>query len=242
MSYTDEPFGPGAEFIGASDHLRVDVATGMSEQLRLRTSFHVERWDEEQTAWATRRIGFGDWLPPLGPSQGITPDQFASVGVAPYLVTHDEDCNLVTEQGWAALLGSIAGTSITLKFGAAAARIGVGTSVTAANGADTKLGGDTGGASTTSYYKLVSGAPVITTSAVIGTLVFVAVFGTAVANFAWAEFGTDNGSADSVTITPTTPVFLNHGISAQGTKATGQTWTATETLSAGFPSGAGTLS
>jgi hypothetical protein len=235
------PVRPGAELIGAIDQLHVDVGLGMSERIGVRTSFHVERWDEEQTAWAIRRMGFGDRLPPLGPTQGLTPDQFASVGLTPYLVTHDDDCNLITEQGWAALLGSVAGTSITTKFSATQARIGVGTSVTAANGADTKVGGDTGAASTTSYYKLVSGAPVITTTGVIGTLVFVSVFGTGVANFAWAEFGTDNGSADSVTVTVTNPVFLNHGISAQGTKASGQTWTATETLSFGYPSGAGTL-
>jgi hypothetical protein len=239
MNYTDEPFGPGAEFVGATDQLRVDAATGMTEHIGLRTSFHVERWDEEQTAWTMRKVERDFNAPPW---HDIPPAQFAYYGVKPYLVTHDEDCNLITEQGWAALLGSIAGTSITLKFGAASSRIGVGTSATAANGVDTKLTGDTGGASTTSYYKLVSGAPVITTTGVIGTLVFVSVFGTAVANFAWNEFGTDNGSADSVTITPTTPVFLNHGVSAQGTKASGQTWTATETISAGFPSGAGTLS
>ncbi len=242
MTHSDMPVRAGADIIGATDSLRVDVALGMSERIGVRTSFHVERWDEEQTAWAMRRIGFGDWLPPPGPTGGITPGQFASVGVEPYLVTQDDDCNLITEQGWAALLGSVAGTSITTKFSATQARIGVGTSSTAANGADTKVTGDTGSASTTSYYKLVNGAPVITTTGVIGTLVFVSVFGTAVANFVWAEFGTDNGSADGVTITATNPVFLNHGISAQGTKASGQTWTATETLSFGYPSGAGTLS
>jgi hypothetical protein len=239
MSHSDNPFGGAGEYIGATDQLRVDADTGMSERIGVRTSFHVERWDEEQTAWTLRKVQRDFGAPPW---HDIPPAQFAYYGVRPYLVTHDDDCNLVTEQGWAALLGSIAGTSITLKFSATAARIGVGTSATAANGADLKLTGDTGGASTTSYYKLVSGAPVITTTGVIGTLVFTAVFGTAVANFAWAEFGTDNGSADSVTITPTTPCFLNHGISAQGTKASGQTWTATETLSFGYPSGSGTLS
>ncbi len=91
------------------------------------------------------------------------------------------------------------------------------------------LGGD--GNSTTAWYKLVSGAPAISTGSTPPTLVFSATFGTAAGNFAWAEFGTDNGASDSNTVSG---VFLNHGISSQGTKASGQTWTVTETLTFGF--------
>jgi hypothetical protein len=225
---------------GASDTLSVAVLAPHAEFAAVRTDLRVDRWDAEQTDWALAKIQRDGFHVPADGS--VHPDHFAHYGVEPYLTTVDENCNLVTEQGWAALLGGIAGTTMSLKFGAAAARIGVGTSVTAATGADTKLNGDTGGASTTSYYKLVSTAPVINTSAAVATLVFTSAFGGGVANFAWAEFGTDNGAADGVTITATTPVFLNHGISAQGTKASGQTWTATETISFGFPSGSGTLS
>jgi hypothetical protein len=237
MVYSDQSFGPGADFTGTSEHLKVDALTGMREFATIQTSFHVERWDAEQTAWARNRLG-QPW------DADITPRQFASAGpggVAPYLVTHDENCNLVCIAGMVALLGSIAGTSITNKFSATQGRIGVGTSATAAAYANTTLTGDTGGASTTSYFKLVSGAPVISTATSPATLVFVSVLGTAVANFAWAEFGTDNGNADSVSNATTGGIFFNHGISAQGTKAAGQTWTATETLSFGFPSGAGTV-
>jgi hypothetical protein len=73
------------------------------------------------------------------------------------------------------------------------------------------------------------------------TLVFAATFGTSVANFAWAEFGIDNFTASSVTTQATGSVFINHGISSQGTKASGQTWNMTATLNFGFPSGAGTV-
>jgi hypothetical protein len=222
----------------AGERLAVGVAAPLGEFATVQTRLTIERWDEEQTQWALSRArdALGRYYPE------VSRRDFAVLGVQPYSVTVDENCNLVTEQGWAALLGGTAGTSPSLKFSAAAARIGIGTSATAATGADTKLTGDTGGASTTSFYKLVSGAPTISTAAAVATLVFAATFGTAQANFAWAEFGTDNGSADSVTITPTTPIFLNHGVSAQGTKASGQTWTATETLSFGFPSGSGTVS
>jgi len=238
MSYSDTPLGPGAEFTGASEHLRVDAETGMREFLTIQTSFHVERWDEEQTAWTLRHVQKDFGAPPW---HDIPPRQFAYYGVKPYLVTHDENCNLVCIAGMVALLGSIAGTSITNKFSATQGRIGVGTSATAAAYANTTLTGDTGAASTTSYFKLVSGAPTIQTAASPATLTFVSIFGTAVANFVWAEFGTDNGNADSVSNATTGGIFFNHGVSAQGTKAAGQTWTATETISFGFPSGAGTV-
>jgi hypothetical protein len=230
------------DITGASERLSVAVGLGMHEHVCVQTSFNVKRYDEEQTSWALRRMGFGDWLPPLAPAQGLTPDQFASVGITPYSETQQDDCNLIVQAGWVALLGGVAGTTMSPKFGAANARIGVGTSSTAAAYANTTLTGDTGVSSTTSYFKLVSGAPTIATGSSPATLTFVAAFGTAVANFAWNEFGSDAGTADSVSNATTGGTFFNRGVSAQGTKASGQTWTATETISFGFPSGAGTVS
>ena len=198
----------------------------------VRTDFKVERWDADATAWLRRRHPAGD----------LTPALFGRYHIAPYQVTVDEDCNLVVQNGWVALLGGVAGTTMSPKFGAANGRIGVGTSSTAAAFAQTTLQGDTGAASTTSYFKLVSGAPTIATGSAPATLTFTAVFGTAVANFALQEFGTDAGTADSVSNATTGGTFFNRGVSAQGTKASGQTWTATETISFGYPSGAGTVS
>jgi hypothetical protein len=206
---------------------------GLLEVVSVRTTLRVDRWDAEQVASARRRLE--------GPP-GFEPDHrhFQLLRIKPYSTTVDEDCNLVTQQGWVALLGGIAGTTMTTKFSATQARIGAGTVNTAAAYADTKLGGD--GSSSTAWYKLVSGAPTISTGSSPPTLVFVAAFGTSVANFAWAEFGTDNGSSDSNTVTVSNPCFLNHGISNQGTKASGQIWTVTETITFGYPTGAGTVS
>jgi hypothetical protein len=214
--------------------------TRMRELAIAQTSLRVQRWDEDQTLWTARRLG----RDVRAANIEISPAEFALAGVRPYDVTLDEDCNLITQAGWVALLGSIAGTSITNKFSATNGRICVGTVATAAAYADTHLGGDTGGSSTTSYCQLVSGAPTISTASSPPTLVFTAVFGTGVANFAWAEFGTDNYTASGVTSTSLGAgfIFINHGISAQGTKASGQTWTATETITFGFPSGSGTVS
>jgi hypothetical protein len=230
------------DITGASERLAVAVGAPMMEYVKVSTSFNVKRYDEDMTAWASRKLGYGEHLAPLGGSQGLTPQQFASVGIHPYLETQEDDCNLIVQNGWIALLGGVAGTTMSPKFDSAHGRIGVGTSSTAAAYAQTTLQGDTGAASTTSYFKLVSGAPTISTGSSPPTLVFVSAFGTAVANFAWQEFGTDAGTADSVSNATTGGTFFNRGVSSQGTKASGQTWTATETISFGFPSGAGTVS
>jgi hypothetical protein len=218
-----------------TERLDVMVGSPAKEFAAVSTTWMVERWDAEQTEWARQRLE-------LHPLRALTAADFRRANVKSYHTTVHENANLVVQAGWVALLGGVAGTTMSPKFGAANARIGVGTSATAAAFSNTTLGGDTGAASTTSFFKLCSGAPTISTGSAPCTLVFAAAFGTAQANFAWAEFGTDAGTADSVSNATTGGTFFNHGISAQGTKASGQTWTATETLSFGFPSGSGTVS
>lgn len=223
---------------GAGDRISVGVHAPHGDFAGVRTDLMVERWDAEQTDWVLARVlASGKHRP----GADLTPRIFRELGVAPYSRTIDLDCNMLVQNGWIALLGGVAGTTMSPKFGAANARIGVGTSVTAAAYSQTTLVGDTGAASTTSYFKLCSGAPTIATGSSPPTLTFSSVFGTAVANFAWNEFGSDAGTADSVSNATTGGTFFNRGISAQGTKASGQTWTATETISFGFPSGAGTV-
>lgn len=224
---------------GAAEHLGVGAAAGFGEFVKVSTSFRVERWDAEQTAWTKDKFQALTGTPPLWEPG---PRHFSALGVEPYLITQEDDCNLIVQAGWVALLGGVAGTTMSPKFGAANGRIGVGTSSTAASYTQTTLVGDTGSSSTTSYFKLVQSAPTISTGSTPPTLVFVSVFGTGVANFAWQEFGTDAGTADSVSNATTGGTFFNRGVSNQGTKASGQTWTATETISFGFPSGAGTVS
>jgi hypothetical protein len=225
--------------VGAADRLAVGVLAPHGDYGAVRTDFQVQRWDGEQTDWVARRVAeSGKFRPGID----LVPAIFKLYRVEPYEVTIDENCNLITQAGWVALLGGVAGTTMSPKFGAANARVGVGTSATAAAYSQTTLQGDTGGASTTSYFKLCSGAPTISTGSSPPTLVFSAVFGTAQANFAWQEFGTDAGTADSVSNSTTGGTFFNRGVSSQGTKAAGQTWTATETISFGYPSGSGTVS
>lgn len=55
-----------------------------------------------------------------------------------------------------------------------------------------------------------------------GVWVFQSSFGSSEANFAWAEFAVFNASSSGI--------MLNRGVSAQGTKTSGQVWTATVTI------------
>lgn len=56
-------------------------------------------------------------------------------------------------------------------------------------------------------------------------------FGSANGNFAWNEFGIDIGTPTVTAGTTVNAVLFNHKTSiAQGTKASGLTWTATATI------------
>lgn len=207
-----------------------------SDTLRIRTTLRVLRFDPDQTAYARRIAQSRGWLRELSGAD------FGRLGIRPYKVTEDRDCNLVTAAGWAALLGGVAGTTISTKFTSASARIGIGSSVTAASTAQLFLNSDTGSGSTTSYYQLVSIAPaIVTIQPPPFSLTFTATFGPSVANFPWNEFGTDNGTASGVTGQGLGYTLLNAGQSPQGTKPSGETWVIIETLECGFPSAAGTV-
>jgi hypothetical protein len=199
------------------------------------TSLLIHKWDADQAAFVLKREDSRALsLLKKGRDVRILPETFAKHKVEPFEIFQQDDVNMVLQAGWVALLGGIAGTSITTKFSASVGRIAVGDSSTAASYTQTDLQ-----ASTNKYYQLVSGAPTITTSSSPPTLVFAATFGTGVANYAWNEFITDEGT--SSTTGPVTAVCLNRGVATMGTKVSGQTWTATETISFGYPSGSGTV-
>ena len=177
------------------------------------THWLIDRWDEEQTAWVQRRSGLA------------APDAaaFRDLGVTPY--DHTEHLgNAVLSAGWLRILNlAIAGGGQA--WDATHSRIGVGDGALAVTTADTTLTG-----ATNKYFKLVSGAPSVGVGAgpPTRTLTFAATFGSAVANFAWQKFGIDQGTADGTTETAT---LLNAAVSAQGTKANGQTWSTTAIVS-----------
>lgn len=228
---------------GAAERIGVGAASPMRELAVVQTSFEVQRWDGDQTRWITGKYA-DEWggLPPH-PDFAFTPRHFGTYKVAPYSVTREDNCNAIVQQGWVWLLGGVAGTTMSTKFSATNGRIGVGTSTTAVAWGQTYLQADSGSGSTASYYQLVSGTPAITTSSGPATLVFSASFGTGVANFAWQEFGTDNANASGVYLNGLAGGYglFNRGVSNQGTKVSGQTWTATETISLGYPDASGVV-
>jgi len=129
--------------------------------------------------------------------------------------------NLITNAGWTRLMNLLTNQGATQALDATHARIGAGNGSTAEAYTDTDLSAAAGSANR--WFQLVSGAGSLGTR----TLAFSATFGTSDGNFAWNEFGIDFGTASGNTVTA--PLF-NRKVSSQGTKASGQTWTATATI------------
>lgn len=172
-----------------------------------------ERWDAEQTEWVKGQTGL------LEPQAR----DFHALKVGSYETTEHHG-NVITNAGWQAIL-ALATTGAGTVYSTTKGRIGVGDSATAGTATDTDLAG--GSAATNEYFKLCQAAPTVGTGT-NRTWIFTATFGTGQGNFAWAGFGIDSGTADGATVTA---ALLNHAASAQGTKASGQTWTVTATLS-----------
>jgi hypothetical protein len=214
MTSMDE--GRGVESMG------VGVQTTLPDSGREKAKFTIRRWDADASSWVSRKLGGEE----VGQPGFIQPnlEDFERLGVAPYGVSEFVG-NLITQAGWGRVLEKAIGSG-SQAYDATHTRIGFGTATAAATTAQTSLQA-TG---TAAFWKLVSA--VGTTAAGTGTgtarLTFVAVVGTADGAFAWQEFATDQGTADA-TGNATAPL-LNRAVSNQGTKATGQTWTATEEL------------
>jgi len=198
----------------AADGLGVSVSGGLADVVRGTTRWLVERWDADAVAWVRRRTGL------------VEPDGavFRELGIASYRTTEHLG-NAILSAGWTRVLNLVIGTAATQAFDATHTRIGVGDGTTAVTTADTTLTG-----STNKYFKLVSGVGIVAAGAgpPTTTLTFSASFGSSQGNFAWEKFGIDQGTSDGATeVAP----LLNAAVSDQGTKASGQVWTATAALS-----------
>lgn len=195
----------------ATEGFGVGVATAIPDIFNWRIEWDIQRWDAEATEWAMRQL---DGRAPLA-------EDFLRLGVRSYEDSH-VDGNLLTTAG----IGRIA-TLLTAGTGnlisSTTARVGVG------NGAGTAAIGDTDlSAAAGSANRWFQTCTVTIPSNV---LTFAATFGTGDGNFAWNEFGIDIGTATVTSGNTVNAVLLNHKTSiAQGTKASGQTWSATATV------------
>jgi hypothetical protein len=177
------------------------------------TLWRVDRWDADQTSWVQARTGLA------------APDaqDFRRLDVTPYLASEVLG-NLITTAGWTRLMSLLTaggGQALT----ATSVRIGVGNGSTSEAYGDTDLAAAAG--SSNRYFQPVSAGGTLGTR----TLAFAATFGTSDGNFTWNEFGIDVGTPTVAGGTTVGALLFNRkaGI-AQGTKASGQTWTATATI------------
>lgn len=207
----------------ASEAFGVSVGASLGDGAREHGYLWISKWDQDQTAWASRKLG-GDAPGQAGFVQP-TPYDFHRLGMIPYETRESEYSNLLTQAGWGRLLDrGFGGTA--QGYDATHLRIGVGTATAAATTAQTDLQAATG--SSNRQWKLVGTASTSGTGTGTIRYTYAASFGTGEGNFAWQEWGSDIGTADGVAAS-TTPL-LNRSVSSQGTKASGQTWTATAQL------------
>jgi len=123
--------------------------------------------------------------------------------------------NLLLNEGINEILSSLADDAAGAAFDNSNAHIGVGDGSSAAAASQTGLQG-----STKTYVGMETGYPIYGSSQ---QMIFRSEFDGDTGNHAWNEFTVANGSSDSAT-------NLNRKVSDQGTKALGQTWTITLTL------------
>ena len=195
-----------------ADGISVGVGLPLLDAGRVKTRWFVDRWDEDQTAWVVNRSGL------------VAPEScdFVALNVKPYRSSVVEG-NLITTAGWTRASNLLTNQSATQALDSTHTRIGAGDGAGTAAAGDTDLSASAG--STHRWFQLVSGAGTVSTN----TLAFSATFGTADGNFAWTEFGIDVGNTSSGNTVAA--LLYNHKTSiAQGTKASGQTWSVTATF------------
>lgn len=189
-----------------------NTAPPSSERLGITTIWRVKRWDDDAVRWVKTKAGL------IAPRA----QDFARLRVRPYRETV-VDGNLVTTAGLTRTSNLLTNQSGTQALDATHTRIGAGDGAGTAVIGDTDLSASAG--STHRWFQIVSGAATVATN----TAVFAATFGIADGNFAWNEFGLDVGNTTSTNAVAA--LLYNHKTSiAQGTKASGQIWAVTATL------------
>lgn len=184
----------------------------------------VSRWDEDATSWVSRKLG-GE---PAGKPGFIQPTDrhFQRAKVDPYSITQSlpHEHNLITTVGWNQVLTLAFGGGGTT-YASANCRLGVGTATAAASASQTDIQGTT---ISGRYWQPISATPTTAAGTASKRLVFTATVGTGDANFHWQEWGLDQGTTTGSGVV--VGALLNRAVSDQGTKVSGQTWTATANL------------
>jgi len=194
----------------ATDGMAVGVGLAIPERAIWHCDWTIERWTEASVLEAQALLGFEPKLEDFRRLLFAPDDKSLVVG------------NLLTTAG----LGRIA-TLVTAGTGnlisSTTARVGVGNGAGSAVIGDTDLGATAG--SSNRWFQTC------TVSIPSNVWTFAASFASADGNFAWNEFGIDIGTATVTAGATVGAVLLNHKTAiAQGTKASGQVWSATATI------------
>ena len=168
---------------------------------------------KEKISWMTT-WQLDKWLDPTGEiselsKAGLTADEILWSHPDEFIETQRFKGNVALNEGLQQLIDVICGISTPTLWDNSNARVGVGTSNTAADPTDAGLLGTTAFASMDGGYPQRSAQ----TASWKGT------FGDGVAEFAWEEFTVDNGAVGDVN--------LNRYVTSKGTKGSGETWVLT---------------
>ena len=185
------------------------------------TDWKFQRWDANQATWARRRMERA--LPERLLREPVQRD-FYMLGVKPYSVTEHHG-NVITNAGWQALLAS-ATTGGTPMFTACKGRLGIGDTAGTPAAVDTDLAATSG--STHRLFKFMAAAPTVGTGHEPDVDVRRHLRRLATSTRRGTSSASTSGTTDGTTVAAP---LLNHANSAQGTKTSGQVWTATAVLS-----------
>jgi hypothetical protein len=205
--------------------MSVGVLASLVESVRAHTVWLIDRWDEDATNWCKKRLMYDKpWREGPWPLLTVVAADFERLKIRPY-ATSEVVGNLVTTAGWTRI------TSLIIAGGGQAAtntsaRIGTGNGTGSAAAGDTDLGASAG--SSNRWFQVMD-ATYPQASSNVNT--FKATFGSSDGNYAWNEFGIDIGTPTVSSGNTVNATLLNHKTSiAQGTKASGQVWAATATI------------
>lgn len=201
-----------SELATAADRAFVGAGMDAADSIRWRPVVVVDKYDDDQTAWAARRSGV---LAPCGAD-------FEALGLKPY-ETLERAGNLLTTAGLNRLTSLMIGAGGQAAT-ATAARLGVGNSTTAAAVGQTDLQAAAG--SSNRQFKVMDGTYPQQSN---GVLTFRSTFATGEANFVWNEWGVDVGTPTVADGTTVSALLLNRAVQSLGTKASGS-WVLTATI------------
>lgn len=179
---------------------------------------HVDKFDADQAAWTRNKLG-------LHVREPLQLRHFQDANVRPYAVAESEG-NRLTTAGLTRLMSLLVGTGGVQAMTNTATRLGVG------NGGGTDAVGDTDlGAAAGAGNRWFQVMDATYPSVAAGVLTAKATWASADGNFAWNEWGLDIGTPTVSSGATVNATFFNHKTSAAlGTKASGQTWALTVTV------------